>query len=292
MIKRCGLLRVLLLGLIFGGLSGAEPADAATHRRKEARSTPAHTASKDYSTEARSHPSHRRQGSAHRRPVAARNLPLIVIDPGHGGKDSGAVGASGTLEKNVTLATALELQRELQAKGRFRVELTRNRDVFVSLPDRAARARSQGAALFISIHADASPDRHARGASVYVRANTPGGPKVTQLPASSANSGAIGGALSAGSARPAPGSALLQYKMVTQLQDDIGMVRDPARQAHLYVLGTIGVPGVLVEMGFLSNRHEERLLKEKGYRQTISRAIQDAITDYFDDLAHPGATRT
>jgi len=218
--------------------------------------------------------------------------PLIVIDAGHGGRDCGAVGTSGLLEKDVTLATALELRRQLRTQGRFRVELTRTTDVAVSLPGRIARARTLKPALFISIHADASNDPKARGASVYVRADTASGAEITRLPASSANAGAIGHALSRG-ARPHPvGSALLQYVMVDQLGDDIRLVRDPARQAHLYVLDTVGVPSVLVEMGYLSNSREERLLRGKRHRQVISTAIRDAIGDYFKELGHPRAGRT
>jgi len=219
-------------------------------------------------------------------------LPLIVIDAGHGGRDGGAMGASGLLEKDVTLATALDLQQQLRRQGRFRVALTRTTDAGVSLSRRVARARSLRPALFVSIHADASADRKARGASVYVRADTASGAEITRLPANSANAGAIGHALSQGALQQPVGSALLQYAMVKQLGTDIGMVRDPAREAHLYVLGTVGAPSVLVEMGFLSNPHEEHLLRATRYRRLISTAIRDAIGDYFKEMAGPQAHRT
>ena len=95
-----------------------------------------------------------------------------MLDPGHGGKDPGAIGVSGTYEKHVALATALELKRQLEASGRYRVELTRVRDVFVPLDDRVAKAQAHGAALFVSMHADALSDHSVRGASVYTLANT------------------------------------------------------------------------------------------------------------------------
>src|ERR1700761_8541500 len=88
----------------------------------------------------------------------ARPAPLVMLDPGHGGKDPGAIGVSGTYEKQVALATALELKRQLEAGGRYRVELTRNRDVFIPLDDRVDRAQRKGAALFVSMHADALSD--------------------------------------------------------------------------------------------------------------------------------------
>src|SRR5215213_7421723 len=84
--------------------------------------------------------------------------PLVMLDPGHGGKDPGAIGVSGTYEKHVALASALELKRQLEGGGRYRVELTRTRDSFIPLDDRVARAQARGAALFVSMHADALPD--------------------------------------------------------------------------------------------------------------------------------------
>ncbi len=95
-----------------------------------------------------------------------------MLDPGHGGKDPGAIGVSGTYEKQVALATALELKRQLEAGGRYRVELTRARDVFIPLDDRVAKAQARGAALFVSMHADALSDHAVRGASVYTLAQT------------------------------------------------------------------------------------------------------------------------
>src|ERR1700751_171904 len=99
-------------------------------------------------------------------------LPLVMLDPGHGGKDPGAIGVSGTLEKHVSLASALELKRQLEAGGRYRVELTRTRDVFIPVDDRVGRAQHKGAALFVSMHADALSDHSVRGASVYTLAQT------------------------------------------------------------------------------------------------------------------------
>src|SRR5689334_10373488 len=97
-------------------------------------------------------------------------LPLVMLDPGHGGKDPGAIGISGTYEKQVALSTAFELKRQLEAGGRYRVALTRTRDAFVPLEERVARAQAHGAALFVSMHADALSDHSVRGASVYTLA--------------------------------------------------------------------------------------------------------------------------
>src|SRR5271166_1691678 len=97
-------------------------------------------------------------------PAAARRSgarplpPLVMLDPGHGGKDPGAIGVSGTYEKHVALSTAMELQRQLTAGGHYRVALTRARDVFIPLDERVARAQERGASLFVSMHADALYD--------------------------------------------------------------------------------------------------------------------------------------
>jgi N-acetylmuramoyl-L-alanine amidase len=219
-------------------------------------------------------------------------MPLIVIDPGHGGRDSGATGLSGTREKDITLATARELERQIKATGRYRVALTRVADLTVPLAHRVACARKNRAALFISIHADASRDRSAHGASVYTGSPTATGSKVTELAANPGNAGAIAEALSGSARQPSPGSARLQYRLIDNLNDEIRMLREPARQAHLYVLTTLGIPSALLEMGFLSNRQDEKLLRQPKHRATIARAIRDGVDDYFNDPKHAGVART
>src|SRR5215204_2582307 len=92
---------------------------------------------------------------------------LVFLDPGHGGRDPGALGVRGTQEKVVVMAIARELQRELQAGGRYRVMLTRSSDSYVALRERVARAQTAKADLFLSLHADSHPDNDVRGASVY-----------------------------------------------------------------------------------------------------------------------------
>ena len=108
-------------------------------------------------------------------------LPLVMLDPGHGGKDPGAIGVSGTYEKHVAFAAAQELRRQLIAGGRCRVELTRGHDVFIPLQDRVAIAQRGGAALFVSMHADALSDPGVRGASVYTLSDTASDPQTAAL---------------------------------------------------------------------------------------------------------------
>jgi N-acetylmuramoyl-L-alanine amidase len=226
---------------------------------------------------------HALAGSAARRP-----RPVIVIDPGHGGIDPGTVGRSGTLEKTVTLQTALELARLLRASGRYEILLTRDNDRFVSLPDRAAYSRARGAALIISLHADASPDRSARGSSVYIRSNRTAGSGLKRRRSDLADMAQALGKPPA----PQAGSAWLQYSIIDRLNDAMEMTPAPARAAHFWVLANQDIPGVLVEMGFLSNREDETLMRNGRHRLLIARLIRDAIDSYFGSIAHHAELRT
>jgi N-acetylmuramoyl-L-alanine amidase len=199
------------------------------------------------------------------------------------------VGRAGTLEKTVTLDTALQLARVLAATGRYEVLLTRHDDRFVSLSERATFGRAHGAALVISLHADASPDRSARGTSVYVRSNgsAGGGLKPTTTGRFAEMAQALGKA-----PPPEPGSAWLQYSMIDRLDDEMEMTAAPARAAHLWVLADRDIPGVLVEMGFLSNRQDEKLMRDPRHRLLIARLIRDAVEGYFKSTNQERGLRT
>ena len=216
--------------------------------------------------------------------AAPSALAVVVLDAGHGGRDPGAISRSGTMEKTVTLATVRELARQLRATHRYRVLLTRDDDRFVALDQRAAMAVRGGAALLISVHADSSPNPRAHGASVYVRsAHYPAAAPV-HLPASRAASRAIDRALTApadAASAPEPEAARLQMAMVNSLDDDLPMTAEPARQARLRVLAALGVPSVLLEIGFLSNRQDETLMQRPEHRRVIALAIRDAVDDFF-----------
>src|ERR1700712_2315215 len=133
-------------------------------------------------------PAHPPSAGKSRRPP-----PLVMLDPGHGGKDPGAIGVSGTYEKHISLAAAQELKRQLEASGRYRVELTRTRDVFVPLDERVSRAQSKGASLFVSMHADALRDPGVRGASVYTLANSASDAQTAALAARENSADRFGG---------------------------------------------------------------------------------------------------
>src|SRR5436305_4241680 len=221
-------------------------------------------------------------------------LPLVVLDPGHGGKDPGAIGVSGTYEKHVAFAAAEELRRQLNAGGRCRVELTRGRDVFIRLEDRVAIAQKRGAQLFVSMHADALADPSVRGASVYTLSDTAsdaqtadlarrensadrfGGPQFRNLSPTVAN---ILTSLVRQETRV--GSARVAHQLVHALQPDIGLLTNPARHAGFMVLRAADIPSVLVEMGFMSNYKDEAALRKAEYRARVAGALRRAVEAYL-----------
>ncbi|MDR3539204.1 MAG: N-acetylmuramoyl-L-alanine amidase [Acetobacteraceae bacterium] len=225
--------------------------------------------------------------------------PLVMLDPGHGGKDPGAIGVSGTYEKHVSLAAALELKHLLEAGGRYRVELTRARDVFIPLDDRVARAQAHSAALFVSMHADALSDHSVRGASVYTLANTASDAQTAAL-AQRENSADrfIGRSWHTGS--PAVehilaslvrqetrvGSARMANKLVGSLDQDLPMLPNPERHAGFQVLKAADIPSVLVEMGFMSNARDEAALRRPDHRRMVALAMQRAVDAWFAATGH------
>ena len=219
--------------------------------------------------------------------------PLVMLDPGHGGKDPGAIGISGTYEKQVALATAFELKRQLEAAGRYRVALTRARDAFIPLDDRVEMAQAHGAALFVSMHADALSDHAVRGASVYTLADTASDAQTAAL-ARRENSADrfAGGAFNASPEvarilaslvrrETRVGSSRLARTMVGSLDQDLPMLPNPERHAGFVVLKAADIPSVLVEMGFMSNPADEAELRRPQHRVQVAEAMQRAVDAYF-----------
>ncbi len=221
-------------------------------------------------------------------------LPIVMLDPGHGGKDPGAIGVSGTYEKHVALATALELRRQLEASGRYRVGLTRLRDVFVPLEERVAQAQGHGAALFVSMHADAVGDHGVRGASVYTLAPTASDRQTAVLAQRENDADRFGGPRFQG-APPAiaqilaslvrqetrQGSARMARSVVSQFGSDVMLLENPSRHAGFVVLKAADIPSVLVEMGFMSNRQDEAALRRPAHRVQVAQAMKRAVDAYF-----------
>jgi N-acetylmuramoyl-L-alanine amidase len=244
-------------------------------------------------------PPHSAKALPHGDTGAKPPAPLVMLDPGHGGKDPGAIGYSGTYEKHVALATALELRRQLEAAGRYRVELTRTKDVFIPLDDRVERAQRRGAALFVSMHADAVADHSVRGASVYTLAQTASDAQTAALArrensadrflgrqwrAASPEVSQILASLVRRETRA--GSALLARGLVGSLDRDLPMLENPARHAGFVVLKAADIPSVLVEMGFMSNPRDEAALRKSDHRRVVAQAMRRAVDAYFTGVGH------
>lgn len=220
-------------------------------------------------------------------------LPLVVLDPGHGGRDPGAIGATGVFEKRVVLATALELRRRLLATRSCRVALTRTRDVFVPLSDRVEFAQRRDAALFLSIHADSAPG--ARGASVYTLSET-ASDSMSEALARRENRADLAGGLSLPSVSPEvqrillslmrqetrAGSARLARYAVRELGEQVQLLPHTHREAAFVVLKSPEVPSALVELGFLSDPRDEAALQRPDHRARLSVALSRAVKQWLD----------
>lgn len=217
--------------------------------------------------------------------------PLIFIDAGHGGRDPGASGAE-SRESAVTLAAALDLKRELERTGRYRVRLTRDTDAYVALSRRVAIARQADADLFISLHADAGADPATRGASVYTLSEQGAGRAVREFTRSEdwhrslnlpGRDPSVDRILLDMTQRATQNrSAHLARTLLGELEGaDHPMLRRSHRDAGLAVLLAPDVPAVLLEMGFMTNPEDERLLNDNRARRHLMRAVADGIDRYF-----------
>jgi N-acetylmuramoyl-L-alanine amidase len=220
---------------------------------------------------------------------------VIVLDAGHGGVDPGALGNNGTHEKDLTLAMAREVRRQLEATGRYRVVMTRNDDIFLQLRERVAKARAANADLFLSIHADSIGSAQTRGASVYTLSETASDAEAAALAARENRADIIAGVdLSAENKDVASilidlaqretmnRSATLAQSLVNELGRDIQMLPSrPHRFAGFAVLKAPDIPSALIELGYLSNRQDESMLNRPQHRTKIAAAIVRAIDHHF-----------
>ena len=222
---------------------------------------------------------------------------VIVLDAGHGGADPGAIGIGGTYEKHITLAMAKELKEELDKTGRYKVYLTRNRDVFIPLRKRVQIARNYDADLFISIHADSAANKRATGLSVYTLSEKASDKEAAALAEKENKADIVSGLdftehskevsdvlLNLAQRETLNRSAELATFMVQEMRKSIHTLHDTHRFAGFAVLKAPDVPSVLVELGYLSNRAEERQLKQKSYRKKLATTAAKAINKYFENM--------
>ncbi|MCS7214749.1 MAG: N-acetylmuramoyl-L-alanine amidase [Thermodesulfovibrio sp.] len=224
----------------------------------------------------------------------------IVIDPGHGGKDPGAIGPTGLKEKDVTLDIALKLRDILKNDPLFDVVLTRDKDVFIPLNERTEIANRVGADLFISIHTNASPNSMARGIETYIlnwtddeeairvaaRENAISIKKMKQL------KDELGFMLASLEREAKRDSSVklagyIHNSMIESLRDSFLRNDNGVKQALFYVLVGANMPSCLLEVSYISNPEEEKLLSQETYRQQIAKSIVEGIRNYFiknDDI--------
>ncbi len=229
--------------------------------------------------------------------------PLVIIDPGHGGQDPGARAANGSYEKTIVLAVAMELKKQLLDSGQYRVQMTRDTDVFIPLKERVKFARRNGGDLFISLHADSMSNSTVSGASVYTLSDTASDKEAEKLAERENKSDAIAGVNLAGQDNDVANilidlasrdtmnqSRYLANTVVTTMPGKgVEMLaRKPHRSAGFAVLKAMDIPSILVEMGYLTNMSEANKLSTKEYRTQIARGLKASIDAYFTKVAKLG----
>lgn len=232
-------------------------------------------------------------------PKSAASKPIVVIDPGHGGIDPGAVGADSLLEKNLVFAVAKRVQDQIEATGRYTVVMTRDRDVFVSLSDRLAISRKAQADLFISIHADSIQEAYAnsaKGATIYTLSERASDAEARAIAEKENASDLIAGLdvakgednddvknilIDLMKRETANFSAEFSRSLVRKLKTSVSLSRDPQRAAAFKVLRQTHAPSVLVELGYVSNPDESRQMRSTAWQVKVSKSIVAAIDDFF-----------
>ncbi len=220
--------------------------------------------------------------------------PLIVIDGGHGGQDNGTSGFSGSHEKDLTLHMAEVLKGALQKNGRYRVMLTRTDDTYLLLGERVKRAREAKGNLFISIHADSSPVASAHGLSVYTISEKASDKQSAALAEKENKADIIGGMDLSDTSKDVADilidltqretrakSCKFAELLVKHFRHDVSLLNHTHRSAGFAVLKAPDIPSVLIEVGFLSNPREEKLLKSASYQEKFLHGVASAVDGYF-----------
>jgi len=234
-----------------------------------------------------------RESRAESKPAQRRIT--VAIDPGHGGEDPGAIGHRGTYEKNVVLAIGRKLKVQIDAEPNMRAMLTRDDDYFVPLADRVQKARRVQADLFISIHADAYREAHARGSSVFALSESGATSAAAKWLAQKENSADLIGGVDLDRRDPMLARTLLDLSQTAQISDSLKVGRQvlagigthnalhksTVEQAGFAVLKAPDIPSILVETAFISNPDEELKLRSEPQQQKFAVSIRDGIVRYF-----------
>ena len=244
------------------------------------------------------------------RPAPPRNAKpgmrpmIVVLDPGHGGEDPGAIGKRGTYEKDIVLAVAKKLKSKIDREQNMRAMLTRDDDYFVPLKERVAKARAVKADLFISIHADAFGNRDVRGSSVFALSERGATSAAARWLAQRENSADLIGGVNLDVDDPILAKTLLDLSQSAQINDslklgkfvldEIGEVnalhKNYVEQAGFAVLKAPDVPSILIETAFISNLEEERRLRDDRHQHRLAESVLGGIRRYFS--RNPALART
>ena len=228
--------------------------------------------------------------------------PLVVIDPGHGGVDVGASSKHGDLEKNIVLEFAKALKAAIEAGGRLRVSLTRGDDVFIALNDRVRFARQQGAAMFLSIHADTLGAANVQGATVYTVASRASDAEAARI-AKKENFADQAAGLEQKAEAEEVGDILFDLtrretralardfsaSLVGKWRATGSLNKNPSRAASFVVLKAHDVPSALLELGYLSSEKDLANLTSPAWRERAARTTAEAIEAYFSARARAAA---
>jgi N-acetylmuramoyl-L-alanine amidase len=229
-------------------------------------------------------------------PNSADPRPLVVLDPGHGGIDTGTKAASGEAEKDIVLDVAQRLRDRIEKSGKYRALMTRSDDTFIPLADRVRIARNAGAALFVSIHADSLPRKEgdAQGATVYTLSETATDPAAARLAEEENRADVIAGVdlksepddvagILIDLAQPETKTFSVQFahRLVSEMKDTARLHKDPIKSAGFRVLRAPDVPSVLVELGYVSNKQDLQSLLSNAWRDHTADCMAQAIDGYF-----------
>jgi N-acetylmuramoyl-L-alanine amidase len=230
--------------------------------------------------------------------------PLVVLDPGHGGLDTGTKGPNGEMEKNIVLDFAQRLRDRIEKTGKYRVLQTRTDDTFIPLGERVHMARNAHAALFVSIHADSLPKKEgdAQGATVYTLSDTATDSEAARLAEQENRADVIAGVDLKDEPDDVAGilldlvqretktfSVQFAHRLVGDMKGATRMYKNPLKSAGFKVLRAPDVPSVLVELGYVSNKEDLQSLLSETWRDRTAAAIAQAIDGYLS--AHVAGTR-
>jgi len=224
---------------------------------------------------------------------------IIVIDPGHGGEDPGAVGKRGTYEKNIVLVIGREIKKAVNKIPGYRAVLTRDGDYYVSFNKRLQVAKDLGASLFISVHADAARNRNARGSSVYCLSTGAASSEAAKLMANNENLSDIIGGVPNGEGKNESDQIILNMfqtntinisktyasTLINHLNGVNSLKHKEVQEAPFRVLKLPDIPAVLIETAYISNMQEERLLKTDGFQKKLALAVASSVTEYLSGTA-------